>query len=70
MAMDELGVTPHECIFIGDSGVDIATAVNSGAVPIGVLWGFRKEDELLSNGAKYIINKPEELLNIIKDLNK
>ena len=70
MAMEELGVKPHECVFIGDSGMDVATAVNSGAVPVGELWGFRKEDELLANGAKYIISKPEELLEIIKDLNK
>ena len=70
MAMEELGVKPQECVFIGDSGMDVATAVNSGAVPVGELWGFRKEDELLANGAKYIIKKPEELLEIIKELNK
>ena len=50
--------------------MDVATAVNSGAVPVGELWGFRKEDELLQNGAKYIINKPEQLLEIIEALNK
>ena len=70
MAMEELGVKPEECVFLGDSGMDVATAVNSGAVPIGELWGFRKEDELLANGAKYIISKPQELLDIIKELNK
>lgn len=68
MAMEQLGVKPEECIFIGDSGMDVATAVNSGAVPVGELWGFRKEDELLKNGAKYIIKKPEELLDIIEEL--
>lgn len=69
MAMEELGVKPEECVFIGDSGMDVATAVNSGAVPVGELWGFRKEDELLANGAKYIIKKPDELLKIIEELN-
>ncbi len=69
MAMEELGVTSEECVFMGDSGMDVATAVNSGAVPVGELWGFRKEDELLANGAKYIIQKPEELLKIIEELN-
>lgn len=70
MAMQELGVKPCECIFIGDSGMDVATAVNSGAVPVGELWGFRQRDELLENGAKYIINKPNELLEIIEAHNK
>ncbi len=67
MAMEQLGVKPEECVFIGDSGMDVATAVNSGAVPVGELWGYRKEDELLQNGAKYIINNPTELLKIIED---
>lgn len=70
MAMNILGVEPSECVFIGDSGMDVATAVNSGAVPVGELWGFRKEDELRANGAKYIIQKPQELLNLIMELNK
>lgn len=67
MAMKELGVKPEECIFMGDSETDVKTGVNSGAVPVGVLWGFRKADELLSGGAKYLINKPCELLEVIKE---
>ncbi|MDO4608730.1 MAG: HAD family hydrolase [Clostridia bacterium] len=70
MAMEQLGVKPHECVFIGDSGMDVATAVNSGAVPVGELWGFRQRDELLANGAKYIISEPKELLDLIEELNK
>lgn len=65
MAMKELGVEPEECIFVGDSGVDIETAVNSGTLPVGVLWGFRDERELRQNGAKHIISTPEELLNLL-----
>ena len=69
LAMEELGVKPEECVFLGDSGMDVLTAVNSGALPVGELWGFRDEAELLANGAKYIINKPLELLDIIKENN-
>lgn len=68
MAMKELGVTPQECIFVGDSGMDVATGVNSGAYPVGVLWGFRKADELMENGAKRLISAPSELLGIIEEL--
>lgn len=66
MAMEELDVKPNECIFIGDSGMDVKTGVNSGAVPVGVLWGFRDADELLENGAKHLINEPLELIKIIE----
>lgn len=67
IAMKELGVTPEECVFIGDSGMDVATGVNSGALPVGELWGYRAEDELRENGAKYIISRPEELLSVIEE---
>lgn len=67
LAMRELGVTPEECVFVGDSGMDVATGVNSGALPVGELWGFRGEEELRKNGARYIISRPEELLKIIEE---
>ncbi|MBQ6826025.1 MAG: HAD family hydrolase [Clostridia bacterium] len=62
----ELGIKPSECLFIGDSGMDCAVAVNSGAIGVGVLWGFREKSELLENGAKYIVETPNEILDIIK----
>ncbi|MBO4432209.1 MAG: HAD-IA family hydrolase [Clostridia bacterium] len=68
IAMKELGVKPQECVFVGDSKMDVKTGVNSGAYPVGVLWGFREKDELIEGGAMSIIKKPEELLEIIKNL--
>lgn len=67
--MRELGVEPFECIFLGDSGVDIQTGVNSGAIAVGETWGFRNEAHLLENGAKYIIHEPLELMKLIDSLN-
>lgn len=63
--MDEFGVKPDECIFVGDSGVDAMTGKNSGAHMVGVLWGFRDRAELIANGAEYIISEPSELLKYI-----
>ena len=68
--MERLGVKPQECVFIGDSCVDMQTAVNSGAFPVGETWGFRSEEELLENGAKYIIHTPCELLTVIDKINE
>ena len=70
LAMKDLGVEPNECIFLGDSGVDILTGLNSGALPVGELWGFRGEAELRENGAAHIITKPLELLDILDQINK
>ncbi len=60
-----LGSTPENTFFVGDSGVDMQTAANSGMRSIGVTWGFRTEAELIENGAERIINHPKELLNYV-----
>jgi phosphoglycolate phosphatase len=57
---------PEDIVFLGDSGVDMQTAVNAGMYPVGVLWGFRDAKELLDNGAKCLIEKPMELADIIR----
>lgn len=65
MAMETLNVKPEECAFVGDTAMDIAAGVNSGAYPIGVLWGFREKVELEAAGAKAFAENSNELENII-----
>lgn len=64
-ALEKLGVSKEECLYIGDSEVDIATGKNAGTKTIGVSWGFRGKEELKAAGAEYIIDKAEELLQFI-----
>ena len=59
---EELGVRPDECVYVGDSGLDMEFAVNTGMFPLGVLWGFRGEAELRANGAARLVKNPDELL--------
>lgn len=68
--MKEAGVTADECLYVGDTGTDMETGKNSGIFSIGVLWGFRKEDELLKNGADLIVSHPLEILDYAKLQNK
>lgn len=56
---------PEEILFIGDSDIDMQTATNANMFALGVSWGYRTKEELLSTGAKMVINKPEELLSIV-----
>lgn len=58
------GVTPGESCFVGDSGVDMLTGVNSGAHPVGVLWGFRESEELRKAGAQALVSEPGQLAEI------
>jgi len=57
----ELGVNPSDICYLGDSDVDMKTAIAAGFYPVGALWGFRSKEELIENGAKKVIGKPEEL---------
>lgn len=62
---DLLGFKKEEMLFVGDSDVDMQTANNANIQAVGVLWGFRSKENLLSNGANHILNKPMDLLDII-----
>lgn len=68
--LGETGYTREETLYIGDSSVDMRTAANSGLRSVAVTWGFRPRQELEENGAVYIIDHPEQLLEIIETLNR
>lgn len=59
-------VAKEETLYVGDSEVDMHTAENSGVESVGVTWGFRPRHELEENGAKHIVDHPEEILQFIK----
>lgn len=61
--MQSLGVSPEETLFAGDSAVDMQTAANAGCHSIGCTWGFRTREELVSNNADYIADKPADILS-------
>ncbi len=65
MIPEQLGVRPESCLFVGDSEVDMKTAVAAGMFPVGALWGFRTREELEQNGARALIAKPTDLLDLI-----
>lgn len=69
LAMQNMNCKKNECIFVGDSDVDILTAQNSGILSVGVTWGFRGKDELKQAGADYIVDNAEELLLLIRRIN-
>jgi len=52
-------------LYIGDSGVDMQTAQNSGVDALGVTWGFRPRTELEAYSPKYMVDHPAEILSIV-----
>lgn len=61
-AIRRLGADKDDCVYVGDSEVDIETAKNSGLPCISVLWGFREKGFLLEHGAETFIKRPNEIL--------
>ena len=59
---EKWNLKPEEIIFIGDSDIDMQTAVNANMFPVGVTWGYRTEEELKASGAKMVIHNPLELI--------
>lgn len=58
----EMGVAPGRILYLGDSDVDMRTAVAAGMEPCGALWGFRGREELLAAGARRLAARPGEVL--------
>ena len=63
--MERLDVSPEETIYVGDSWVDIETGRAAGNFAVGVLWGFRDEEELRAHHADAVITAPGELLELL-----
>jgi HAD hydrolase, family IA, variant 3 len=61
----KLGRKIEECVYIGDSEVDIRTGSAAGMRTIGVTWGFRSKEELLEAGAVETVDDPLEILELI-----
>ena len=60
-----MGVRPEQCIYIGDSDVDVETSYRAGRSFMGVGWGYRDEDTLKKAGASYVAPTVKALLNAI-----
>ena len=61
---EKMGVMPANVCYIGDSDVDMKTAIAAGFYPVGAGWGFRPMEELVENGARRVIDSPMDLLEI------
>lgn len=60
-ALRQLGSSPEDAVYVGDSEVDIMTARNAGMPCISVTWGFRDRDFLEEHQAGYIAQNPDDV---------
>jgi len=62
---EELGLPPASILYVGDSGVDMQTAVAAGMYPLGVTWGYRPAEDLVATGARKLVSTPEEIIPLL-----
>lgn len=63
--LEELGLAEGDvCCYIGDSSTDMKMGKAAGFYTVGVLWGYRSEQELKENNADLLISDPERILGV------
>ncbi len=53
------------CVFVGDSEVDIQSAINADMPCISVLWGLKTKEFLIQNGGEFFVQNPLEILDMV-----
>lgn len=56
---------PGRVLYVGDTGIDMATARAAGVRSVGVTWGFRTREELTEHGACFLADRPEQILGLL-----
>ena len=64
-AASQIGLSVDQCVYVGDSEVDLQTARNAGMDCISVTWGFRDETQLIEAGASVLVRTPEDLESLL-----
>ncbi len=60
-AVRQMGLSVADCVYVGDTEVDLETARRAGMACIAVAWGFRSREQLIKAGATRIADSAEEL---------
>lgn len=62
---ERMGVTPEECLYVGDTVVDYETAINAGMLPVLCTWGFESLEIITGLEGSLWINKPIRIIDAL-----
>jgi pyrophosphatase PpaX len=66
IAAKRMGISPDDCVYVGDSPFDMRAAVAANITALAVLWGMFSQKDLEEAGAQYEANSPSELPTVIR----
>ena len=65
-SMEKLGdADKKRTLMVGDRYFDIDGAAGAGVDSVGVTYGYGSREEFIEHGATYIVDSPQEILNIV-----
>ena len=64
-ALKQLNLSNKECLYVGDSKVDILTAKNAKIKNVSVTYGYQDIKVLKTYENDYLIDNIKEIINII-----
>jgi len=62
----QMGLGAAEFLYLGDTNIDMRTALPAGMFAVGALWGFRDEAELREAGAQELVRTPAEVIALLE----
>ena len=62
--MENFGVSAEDCLYVGDTEIDMQTGKNAGIETVAALWGYRTREALEAYAPEYLLAKPSELLSL------
>jgi len=63
--LDRGGFEREDCLYVGDTQIDIRAGKNAGVETVAVLWGYRTREQLLAERPNHLISHPRELLDLV-----
>jgi len=66
LCLKKFKLKPHEAVFVTDTTGDIKEAKKVKLKTIAVTWGFHKKDKLLKTKPDFVVDKPEQMLEVLK----
>jgi len=64
-ALKETGAKAGTTFMLGDTSFDMEMAVAAGVRPIGVSWGYHADADLTKAGAETVLNRFEQVLDLV-----
>lgn len=64
--LEKMEISRDECLYVGDSQVDIKTAKNAGMRCVSVTWGFATRETLEANEPEMMVEHPREIIDLVE----